>query len=60
MSAWIFQKTEQYSLQAESMPVLPSVNWTTVEDGISATLLEHSVPILYGQPGLLKIVHTGI
>lgn len=49
-----FQKAHQYWLKPESMPVLPLVEWKPLDDGIEADLVKPSVPVLYGQPGLLK------
>jgi len=54
LDASFFHKAHQTWLKSESMPVLPLANWTPVDDGINANLVEPSVPVLYGQPGLVK------
>lgn len=54
LDASFFHKAHQAWLKSESMPVLPLENWTPANDGIEATLVESSVPVLYGQPGLVK------
>jgi len=54
LDASFFGKAHKSWLQPGSMPVLPLQNWTPIHDGIEANLLEPSVPVLYGQPGLVK------
>ena len=54
LNAEFFHKAELAWLKPESMPVLPLLNWKPHEDGIQATLIEQSIPVLYGQPGLVK------
>ena len=54
LDASFFHKAHQAWLKSESMPVLPLANWTPVDDGINANLVDPSVPVLYGQPGLVK------
>jgi hypothetical protein len=54
LDASFFHKAHLAWLKSESMPVLPLANWTPVDDGINANLVEPSVPVLYGQPGLVK------
>lgn len=55
LDATFFGKAHQAWLQPESMPVLPLPTWTPINDGIEVNLVEPSVPILYGKPGLVKI-----
>lgn len=52
LDASFFHKAHQAWLNPESMPVLPLATWKPSNDGIKANLVEPSVPILYGQPGL--------
>jgi hypothetical protein len=54
LDASFFRKAHQAWLKSESMPVLPLANWMPVDDGINASLVDPSVPVLYGQPGLVK------
>ena len=54
LNAEFFQKAKQAWLEPPSMPVLPLENWKPQNDGIQATLIEQSIPVLYGQPGLVK------
>lgn len=54
LDASFFHKAHQAWLEPESMPVLPLQNWTPIQDGIEANLVESRVPVLYGQPGLVK------
>lgn len=54
LNSSFFQKAEQNWLQSESMPILPLLSWTPSEDGIEVTLVESSVPVLFGQSGLVK------
>lgn len=54
LNAEFFQKAKQAWLEPPSMPVLPLENWRPQDDGIQATLIEKSIPVLYGQPGLVK------
>lgn len=54
LDASFFHKAHQTWLNPESMPVLPLATWTPTDDGINANLVEPSVPVLYGQPGLIK------
>jgi hypothetical protein len=49
-----FQKAEQAWLKPESMPVLPLENWTPQEDNIHCVLVDKAIPVLFGQPGLIK------
>ncbi|MDR9498524.1 MAG: polysaccharide deacetylase family protein [Hydrogenovibrio sp.] len=54
LDASFFHKAHQAWLNPESVPVLPLANWTPAEGGIDANLVEPSVPVLYGQLGLVK------
>lgn len=54
IDASFFYKAHLAWLNPESMPLLPLANWKPVEDGISANLVEASVPILYGNAGLVR------
>ncbi|MDC0010727.1 polysaccharide deacetylase family protein [Porticoccaceae bacterium] len=50
-----FNKAERYWLKTESMPVLPLDIWAPSTDGVSALLVDENIPVLYGQPSLIKI-----
>ena len=54
LNAEFFHKAELAWLKPESMPVLPLENWKPQDDGIQASLIEQSIPVLYGQTGLVK------
>ncbi|MBE0471668.1 MAG: polysaccharide deacetylase family protein [Methyloprofundus sp.] len=54
LDASFFHQAHQAWLKPESMPVLPLATWTPADDGINANLVEPSVPVLFGQPGLVK------
>lgn len=54
LDASFFHQAHQAWLKPESMAVLPLVTWTPAVEGINANLVEPSVPVLYGQPGLVK------
>jgi hypothetical protein len=54
LSAEFFKKAEKAWLQADSMPRLPLRDWMPTEDDITTTLVEQNIPIIYGQPGLVK------
>ena len=54
LDASFFHQAHQAWLKPESMPVLPLATWNPAEEGINANLVEPSVPVLYGQPGLVK------
>jgi hypothetical protein len=49
-----FQISEHAWLEKESMPILPLENWTPQEYEIQEALVDQSIPVLYGQPGLVK------
>ena len=49
-----FKKTCNEWLKEESIPGLPLQVWSPKEDGLVVDLVKDSVPILYGQPGLVK------
>lgn len=52
--ASFFHKTDQAWLKSESMPVLPLAMWKPADEGVKANLVEPSVPVLYGSPGLVE------
>ena len=54
LNANFFYMAKQDWLQPHSMPPLPLTNWTPLNDGINANLVEPSIPVLYGSPGLFK------
>jgi hypothetical protein len=54
LNATFFHKTMQGWLQHHSMPVLPLAIWVPENDGINANLIEPSIPVLYGSPGIVK------
>ena len=54
LDASFFHKAHQAWLKPESMPVLPLATWNPAEEGINANLVEPSVSVLSGQPGLVK------
>lgn len=54
IDATFFYKGHRAWLKSESMPVLPLENWTPVNDGIKGNLVEPCIPVLYGQPGVVK------
>ena len=54
LNADFFQQAEKGWLSTESMPALPLLNWSPIENGIEVKLVEYDVPIIYGKPGLLK------
>jgi hypothetical protein len=49
-----FSKAREYWLEEKSMPNLPLQSWTPSKDEISVNLVERSIPILFGTPGLVK------
>ncbi|MDN3639985.1 polysaccharide deacetylase family protein [Simiduia curdlanivorans] len=49
-----FQKAFSAWLKPQSMPQLPLQYWTPSENDIVATLVEPSLPVLYGKPGIIK------
>ncbi|MGL5109561.1 MAG: polysaccharide deacetylase family protein [Vibrio ordalii] len=49
-----FQQAFSAWLKPQSMPQLPLQYWTPSEDDIVATLVEPSLPVLYGKPGIIK------
>ncbi|EJF1758313.1 hypothetical protein HPY06_12550 [Vibrio cholerae] len=49
-----FQNASSAWLKPQSMPQLPLQFWTPSDDGIVATLVESSLPVLYGKPGIIK------
>ena len=54
LDASFFNKAHQAWLKPESMPDLPLATWNPAKEGIKANIVEPSVPVLYGQPGLVK------
>lgn len=49
-----FQQAHKAWLDNLSMPVLPLVNWEPHADGVDTLMVEESVPVLYGEPGLIR------
>ena len=49
-----FNQSHQGWLKLESMPVLPLQIWSPAKDGLDVNLVEDCIPVLYGQPGLIK------
>ena len=54
LDASFFSKAKQYWLKDKSMPNLPLESWIPSNDGIKVNLVERSIPILFGTPGLVK------
>ena len=54
LDASFFHKAHEAWLKPESMPVLPLTTWVPEQDGFNVNLSEPKVPVLYGQPGLIK------
>jgi hypothetical protein len=54
IDATFFRQVNQAWLKPESIPVLPLANWSPRIDGINANLTSPNVPVLYGQPGMVK------
>ncbi len=54
IDASFFNLLQNARLERESMPVLPLQSWSPLEDGIEVNLVESSIPVLYGRPGLVK------
>lgn len=54
VNADFFQKAAKNWLLPQSMPVLPLMDWTPENDDIHSSLVHQSIPVLYGQPGLVK------
>ncbi len=53
-----FQQANKSWLQAQSMPILPLQSWCPADDDINVNLVEESIPVLYGKPGLIKNANT--
>lgn len=49
-----FQQAKKAWLKPESMPDLPLKSWIPAKDGVNANLIEASLPVIYGLPGLVK------
>lgn len=49
-----FNKAKINWLKTASMPILPLLSWIPENDGINANLIEASLPVLYGKPGLVR------
>ena len=54
LNADFFYQVHHAWLKTESMPQLPLQQWSPSNDSIAANLVEPNVPVLYGQPGLVK------
>lgn len=54
INASFFHKIDLAWLKSESMPILPLNTWKPKDDGINANLVEPRIPVLYGEPGLIK------
>lgn len=56
-----FHKANKNWLGSSSMPLLPLLDWCPSKEGIHANLVEMTIPILYGKPGLdIKSNHLHI
>jgi len=49
-----FKKADQYWLETESLPSLPLKIFKPSNDGLYADLLPPTIPVLYGEPGIIK------
>ena len=49
-----FIRASSHWLKGESMPEVPIKVWNTSQDGINANLVKSNIPVLYGEPGLVK------
>lgn len=49
-----FMVSDQAWLEPGSMPVLPLKAWNPSNDGLEVELVNRTIPVLYGQPGLVK------
>ena len=54
INASFFIKGNQKWLETESMPNLPLKDWIPFEDRFDTNLVEPSIPVLYGLPGIIK------
>lgn len=54
LDASFFHKANKFWLKPESMPVLPLDFWLPSGSGIDANLVNASVPVLYGNQGLVR------
>lgn len=54
LDASFFLKSAQAWLKPVSMPSLPLASWSPAQMGINACLAEPNVPVLYGQPGIVR------
>ena len=49
-----FSKLKNDWLKSETLPVLPLATWKPSDDYINVNLIESTVPVLYGKPGLKR------
>lgn len=49
-----FIRANSHWLKSESMPIVPLKIWDTSLDGIDANLVSSSIPVIYGEPSLVK------
>jgi len=54
IDASFFHQAQHAWLKPESMPILPLAMWKPLDEGIKANIVEPSVPVLYGKPGLVQ------
>ncbi len=54
LCASFFKQANKNWLKIQSMPNLSLKNWIPLDDGINVNLVEPSIPILFGSPGLVK------
>lgn len=54
LDATFFNLAHQHWLAPASMPGLPLQHWNPADDGLMVDLVDPSVPVLYGQPGLVR------
>lgn len=54
LNADFFKQAHQNWLGERSMPQIPLVNWKPVDDGIDALTVKENLPVLFGEPGLIK------
>ena len=54
IDASFFHIADEHWLTSESMPILPLNVWEPSDDNILSKLVKNTIPVLYGQPGLVE------
>ena len=49
-----FEKAQNSWLKNNSMPKLPLKYWIPADDGLNFNLVDKKLPVIYGEPGLIK------